>query len=148
MPVDLTRPREIAAEKVLLDRCRILRDEEGTADDTFDPDTLDWGPPPNDNLTIATDLPSKFKHQVRGPGVTLESGNPTVLTEYEVSFEGWRLATDPGKELLLPGDWIEVLLSVYSPPLTGKWLRVIEPVYGTITVFQKARAVLRREGPQ
>lgn len=147
-PVNLTRPRQIAADKVLLDRGTITRDIEGTGDDVYDPVTLEWGPPPDDSIVIAMAVRCKVSHKVRGAGGTTELGNPVVVTEYEVAFEGAEEADDPSLPFLLPGDWIEISSSVYAPDLAGKWLRVVEPSLETITIFQKARASLRWEGPQ
>lgn len=144
--VDLTRPAQVAAGKVLVDVVNVWADPEGSTDDAYDPGTLEYGPSSGDLTKVHDALPAKLKHQLR-QGLSEEAGAAVTVSEYVVSVP---MDTPVGARatVFMAGDWVEVVSSKHDPGLAGRWLRVVEEAHGTMKVFRQARARMKEHPPQ
>lgn len=124
------------AQVVLVDRCTIWRDPEGSRDDEIDPDTLSYLPL-GDAEAAAVDVPCKADHQQRN-SFEGEAGQPTIGSEYVIAFAA---GTD-----VRAGDRVEMTATANDLALFGLTFTVVEPLHGTFTVLQRVRATLRQQG--
>lgn len=137
MALDLRRTQTFVGELIMVDRCTIWRDPEGTSDDNLDSVTLSYGATA-DAVAVESDLACSVRWQLRG-GYTGESGQPITISEYL-----WK--TGMPFENVLDGDWIEITESVHDERLVGKHIKVIEVIHGSLAVVRRARCQLRELG--
>lgn len=132
----VTRAQVRAEARILLDRCTIWRDPEGSRDDTFDPVTLSYGGT-GDATAAAVGVACKVRASQLRPTYG-EQGAPTVITEYTVSLSA---AVD-----VRAGDLLEITASTADRALAGEWLVVVEPSTSSTVVLRHVRAMLRQPG--
>lgn len=137
MPLDLRSIQPQVAELILVDLCTLWRDPEGTSDDVLNTATLSYAVP-SDFVAVETDLACGVRWQMRG-GYVGESGQPLVVTEYDVKF------AQPFTNILI-GDRVEITQCVHDPQLVGRNLKVVEVLHGSLSIFKKVRAQMRLEG--
>lgn len=134
--VELASRRSRLNDKLLLDRCEIHDDPEGTFDDVTNPLTgAVTGPTPDTVLVCTT--PCKLKLTLRYQTAD-EGGVPTVVSRYELKLP---IPLPAGE--VKDGQRIKMTVSEHDPSLVGKWLRVAEVEYGSLTVFRRVSVELR-----
>jgi hypothetical protein len=139
MALDLTGLQPMLTDLVLVDRCDIDRDPEGTDDDVLDPDSLSFELP-EDAETVETDVAFIFRAEGRLPQLA-EAGAPSVVADYVLSFP----ITDP--QLVKVGDLIRPTYSLHNPGYVtaGVVFRVFELVEAGFAMFQQVRARARTQ---
>jgi hypothetical protein len=126
--LDLTSLRPRLNELILVDRCEVWRDPEGTTDDVTDSATGSVSSP--DRMLLET-VQCKIKPVYRAfPGI--RGGEPIQVGTFEMSKVAngvrWRL-----------GDQVKMTVSPHHPEMVGRWFRVSENLNSSLGLFIKVR---------
>jgi hypothetical protein len=139
---DLSAARD-AVTALMIDGFRVVRDSQGSGDDSFDYATGVYGMPVGDSGTVYLGKGKISQAGTQGAGVT-RGDLTTEATDYVFS-----VPLDGGYEPRI-GDVVVCTESVRDPNLVGKLWRVTDPLYSTFAVSRKATCelLLTPDGPQ
>jgi len=131
--VDLTYPRQVVAETIMLDRCTVTRELPGTRSAVFNEVTGRYENATADSITLAVDEPCKVRDEAE---ILTETPARQRELYYRVAFAFGRL------DAIQPGDIIRLTESE-DPRLVGRELVVTEIEEKTMRVMRRVRAVRR-----
>lgn len=132
--VELASRRPRLNDKLLVDRCEIHEDPEGKFDDVTDPVT---GEVTGAGESLVCTSPCKLKLVLRRQFAD-EGGVPTVISEYELKLP---IPLPAGE--VRDGQRVKMTVSAHDPSLVGKWLRVAEVEFGSLTVWRRVKCEMR-----
>lgn len=132
-------PGRKALERLMEDTCKISIDPQSTGDDSFNQESGQYTPPPDDVRTVYE-------------GDCLLSGQANVGREGNRtggSFQivGYKLQLPLSAPLIPVGAWVEITGSKRDPLSVGKKLQVAKPVYSTLTMTRSMTCVSEEEVP-
>ena len=128
MNLDLSFARS-TAEGMLLDRCTILRDVEGSLDDVLDPVTLELSSAPGDATTVATNLPCLLSERLTRNQGDQEGGR---LSYRRV----WQFRTSVSAPMTQAGD-VVVITSTNRTELLNKRFRIFDVNLNTLATTRR-----------